>query len=573
MLFTLPSFVSQTPHFAGAYQSVDGSIVGKEERTVVENGLIVETPESWTTNSSTYFEVNLETPYELQENDFLAIDFEVTRHVYDYFLCKFGVNGHLFSVGENGSDTVTNHPSLNNGNISTVTQKFGFFFLFTADFKGTIYISKDYIGSNNELDTVISSFRVQYDSSNVTRKTTVVWHNVYVVNQEYLTLEQGTLLFDFHSLFTNDDKTINDNRFTCSKNLIVCNDNRETALTSIDGVNLVSSFDSGMVFGMKSKPDGAVDLSAEEFNGLYANNTLSLLKFDLGDKSFTPHDGFAFNFYAVTNCYFKVIIEDENGNLLMPNIPSSGSNSFNCVNTLSVVNTIQGKYEAFFVNAKQTGTVYIPYSSLIDCKYFQGNQVTNSGTLGKITAVYLGIALSLSPGRRIIFGSFADISITNDFVASVFDTSKLSHEELNYDNLLSSTFAYPVGTSEYHINNLKIERAYPSLLSTFKNTELLVGLIARCKAVDPSLYTPASYDNLKNTLLVVELSLDNEYLSQAEVDTLYVKLSKAFFNLELVDNRNKVDLNLIFLISSGCFALGGITFISLVLLRRKKNEK
>lgn len=570
MLITLPSLASRAPYFASAGQNTDGSIIGKEERTVVENGLIVETHDSWSTNSDTYFEVNLDSPYQLKENDFLAIDFEVTRHVYDYFICKFGVNGRLFSVGENGSDTVTNHASLNNDNISTVTQKFGFFFLFSADFKGTIYISKDYIGSNSQLESEITSFRVQYDSSNVSRKTTIVWHSVYVVNEEYLPVEQGTLLFDFHSLVSNDDKTINDNRFACSKNLIISNDNREITMTSIDGVNLVSSLEYGMVFGMRTKSDGAVDLASEEFAGAYSNDVLSLLKFDLGNKSFVPHDGFAFNFYAVTNCYFKMIVQDEYGNLFMPNIPSSGSNNFNCINTLSVVETVLGKYEAFYVNAKQSGTIYVPYSSLIDCRYFQGQPVANSGTLGKITAVYLGIAFSLSPGKRIIFGSFADVNVANDAVVSIFDTSKLSGDELNYDDIRSSTFAYPIGTSEHHINNLKIERAYPSLLSTFKNTELLVGLIARCKAVDATLYTKASYENLKNVLLTVELSLDNEYLSPAEVDTLYEKLSKAYFNLRLKDNGIDVNINLIFLISSGCVALGGMTFLSLVLFRRKK---
>lgn len=572
MLLTLPLLVAAPPCLAQAGANTDGFIIGKEERLVTENGLIVETQDTWVANSNTFFELTLDTPYPLRDGDFLAIDFEVTRHVYDYFICKFGVNGQLFAVGAEGSDTVINHPALHNGSIITVTQKFGFFFFFSGTFKGTIYISRDYIGTNEALETEIRSFRVQYDSSNVSRHTTIVWHELYVVNQEYLPAQQGTLLFDFHSLVTNDDKTINDNRFIASENLTVSNDNRETLVTSIEGVNLVSSLDYAMIFGMRSKSDGAVDLSSEEFAGAYTNNVLSLLKFDLGDRTFVPHDGFAFNFYAITNCYFKVIVEDENGNRYMPNIPSSGSNTFNCVNSLSVVNTVEGRYEAFYVNAKQTGTIYVPYSSLIDCRYFQGEAVTNSGTLGQIRAIYLGIAFSLSPGRRIIFGAFSDVSVGDEKVVTIFDTAKLSHEELNYDNLSASTFAYPIGTSQHHIDNLKIEKANPSLLSSYKHLELLLGLIARCREIDPTKYTKESYENLRNVLLTVELSMDNEYLSQAEFNVLYEKLSKAYFNLVLAYQGSQINGNLILLIASSCLALGGISFLLTTLVKLRKRR-
>jgi hypothetical protein len=562
--------------FSIAYAQDDGgTIVGKEEKTIVEDGLIVETQESWVTNSDTYFEVTLDEEYVLNSNDYLAIDFKITKHNYDYFICKFGVNGHLFSVGENGSETITSFAAINSGAVSTVTQKFNFFFFFVAEFDGTIFISKDYIGSNNELESTIKTFRVQYDSSNPSRQFNVVWRSIYVVNKEYLSREEGKTLFNFKDLNTNDDKTINDKRFKSSNNLVTSNDSREYTITTIEGVNLISSLDRGMVFGMRSKSDGAVDLSSDEFGDTYKNNALSLLKFDLQDRSFSPRDGFAFNFYAITNCYFKVIIQDENGNLFMSNIPSVGSTTMNYIDSLSVAKTLQCRYEAFYVEAKQSGTVFVPYSSLIDCKYFKGNPVNNTDVLGKITAIYLGIAYSLSPGKRIIFGSFSDVSIKEEKVTTIFDTAKLSEEELNYDDLLASTFAYPDGTSEYHINNLKIEKAYPSLLSTFKNIDLLKGLIERCKSIDKDLYTESSYENLKNILITVELSLENEYLSQSELDTMYEKLSLAFYNLELKEEKNSI-VDLIFFIASIVSAIIGISFLAIVvavLFKRKKYEK
>lgn len=573
-LLMLPLCFNKADFSATYAQDDGGTIVDKEEKTIIEDGLIARTQDSWVTNSNTFFEVTLDDEYTFQANDYLAIDFKVTQHTYDYFICKFGVNGHLFSVGDSGSESVNSFPSINGGRISNVTQKYNFFFFFTAEFDGTIYISKDYIGANNVLETKIQTFRVQYDSSNPTRQFSVVWRSIYIVNAEYLSRDQGTTLFDFKTLNTNDDKTVNDTRFTHSDNLTISNEYREETVTTISGVNLTSSLDSAMIFGMRSKSDGAVNLSDEEYGDTYKNNVLSLLKFDLQEKSYEPRDGFAFNFYGITNCYFKVILEDENHNKYMPNISSSGASSpINYVDQLSVVKTIQGRYEAFYVDAKQCGTVYVPYSSMIDCKYFQGNPVVNSGEMGKIIAVYLGIAFSLSPGRRIIFGSFADVSISEEKVVTIFDTAKLSNEELNYSNLIASTFAYPIGTSEHHINNLKIERAYSSILSTYKNVELLKGLVKRCQNVKKELYTEESYNNLKNVLTSVELSLDNEYLSQTEFDTMYEKLSLALFNLILKEEK-KSNINTILLIVGISVAAAGLTFLVVALiLRRKKHEK
>ena len=127
-LLTLPVSISYTSASAEVDNNSNGYIVGKEENTIVENGLIVQTQESWVLNSDSFFEVTLESPYQLQENDYLAIEFEVTRHVYDYFICKFGVNGNLFSVGADGSQTVNTFSATSNGGYATVSQKYNFFF-------------------------------------------------------------------------------------------------------------------------------------------------------------------------------------------------------------------------------------------------------------------------------------------------------------------------------------------------------------------------------------------------------------------------------------------------------------
>ena len=116
--------------------NTNGTIVGKQTQSIVEDGLIVETQSSWATNSNTYFEVDLDTPYNLKSGDYLAIDFEVTKHTYDYFICRFGVNGILFAVDadlESEQNNNTFH-ALSNGNMTTVTQKYGYFFFFNASF-------------------------------------------------------------------------------------------------------------------------------------------------------------------------------------------------------------------------------------------------------------------------------------------------------------------------------------------------------------------------------------------------------------------------------------------------------
>lgn len=503
-----------------------GSIVNRKETVTETNGLTVKTSSGWKQGSATNFSVKTGEII-VPDGGFLAIELKLAKVTYDYFVCKLGVNGKSFDMGDagTGGSAGNSYKAISNGAIINVNQKFGYFFNFPKGFDGTIYIPAELVGTDGERVSYVTEINVAVDSSFTDRQSQTVWSKVFACEKIGETPENA---FSFSELLSNDNETVNDYRFSATDNL-ECKIEKGTVVEyACDGAMINEEIGNALKIGINKTSACGKELEGQD---LY-----SWLKIDLKDKAFVPKDGLAIKVYGYSSSVsFKLYLETENGAKYKPNLSeTTTTGKFTFITVNGEVSTVGGRLGNIYVLRGKSGTIYIPYSDMTPvtkASEFMGETPVRAEGLDKVTAIYIGMRYLHSNGKYIAIGSFGNADVEKNEVTEIINTAKLSEEELNVNDITSGTVIKALGEGQRLIN-WNLGKFNPRLLPEYRDFEELKNLIAACKKIDESKYTEESLKTLKDKITVAELMTENELATVSDVETAYRNLSEAKFNLK-----------------------------------------
>ena len=503
-----------------------GKIVNRKEVAIEVDGLSVKTTSAWKQGSDTKFSVNVG-KIAVEDDGYLAINLKLAKVNYDYFVCRLGVNGKLFDMGDagTGGSAGNSYKAVSNGTTINVNQKFGYFFNFPKGFDGTIYIPAELVGVDGERVSEVTELNVSVDSSYTERQSNIVWNRVYACKEVGDAPETA---FEFSELLSSDDGSVNDYRFACTSNLECSIEKGTYTDYACDGAMINEEIGNALRVGINK-----TSACGEELTGA---DLYSWLKIDLKDRSFTPKDGLAVKIYGYSSSVsFKLYLETENGAKYKPNISeTSTTGTFRFVTVNGEVSTVGARLGNVYVLRGKSGTLYIPYADMTPItksSEFMGETPVKAEGLNKVTAIYIGMRYLHSNGKYVAIGSFANVDVKKNEVTEIINTAKLSDEELNVNDITSGAVIKALGEGQ-RIVNWNWGKFDPRLLPEYRDFEGLKNLIEACKRIDESKYTEESLKILKDKIIVAELMLENDFASTSDVERTYKDLSKAKFELE-----------------------------------------
>lgn len=504
-----------------------GSVVNRKETVTETDGLVVKTSSGWKQGSVTDFSVKTDEII-VSDGGFLGIELKLAKVNYDYFVCRLGVNGKPFDMGDagTGGSAGNSYKAISNGAIINVNQKFGYYFNFPKGFDGTIYIPSELVGIDGERVSRVTEINVSVDSSFTDRQSQTVWSRVFACENVGETPENA---FGFSELLSNDNGTVNDYRFSATDNLECRIEKGSLVEYACDGAMINEEIGNALKIGINKTSACGKEVEDQD---LY-----SWLKIDLKDRAFAPKDGLAIKIYGYSSsASFKLYLETENGAKYKPNLSeTTTTGKFTFITVNGEVSTVGGRLGNIYVLRGKSGTIYIPYSDmtpLTKASEFMGETPVRAEGLDKVTAIYIGMRYLHSNGKYVAIGSFGNVDVEKNEVTEIINTAKLSEEELNVNDITSGTVIKALGEGQRLINwNWGIFN--PKLLPEYRNIEELKNLIEACKKTDENKYTEESLKTLKNKITVAELMLENELASTSDVESAYRNLSEAKFNLKV----------------------------------------
>ena len=504
-----------------------GSIVGRKETVTETDGLVVKTTSGWKQGSVTDFSVKVGEII-VPDGGFLAIELKLAKVSYDYFVCRLGVNGKSFDMGDagTGGSAGNSYKAISNGATINVNQKFGYFFNFPKGFDGTIYIPSELVGIDGERVSLVTEINVSVDSSFTDRQSQTVWSKVFACREVGETPEDT---FGFSELLSNDNKTVNDYRFSATDNLECKIEKGSFVEYTCDGAMINEEIGNALKIGINKTSACGKELEEQD---LY-----SWLKIGLGDRAFVPKDGLAIKIYGYSSSVsFKLYLETENGAKYKPNLSeTTTTGKFTFVTVNGEVSTVGGRLGNVYVLRGKSGTIYIPYSDMTPvtkASEFMGETPVRAEGLNRVTAIYIGMRYLHSNGKYVAIGSFGNADVEKNEVTEIINTAKLSEEEMNVNDITSGTVIKALGEGQRLIN-WNWGKFNPKLLPEYRDLEGLKNLIESCKKIDEEKYTEESLKTLKNKITVAELMAENELASVSDVESAYRNLSEAKFNLKL----------------------------------------
>ena len=170
-------------------------------------------------------------------------------------------------------------------------------------------------------------------------------------------------------------------------------------------------------------------------------------------------DGFAFSVYGVEGeTYFRIILEDDQGYFYQPAMVGGSKDSAGSYPMISdsIVASILHFYGCFYLNDKETGTAFFPYSALGGVNYMFGeNRAINSDPISNIAKIHVGMDMLYGLGRNLVINEFGTCKASTDSVKSLVQLSKLSDTEWDRNNLANST-KLSINGSNTHKGNFAI---------------------------------------------------------------------------------------------------------------------
>ena len=552
----------------------EGQILGGEYATETSGGFYVSTPEGWVSRDA-YFKVDF--PETEIAGKYLAVDLKVDGIVYGesilssqhQYTVKMGINGSTLS--QHNASVLQEFSAINRAGTNVGADfKFGNWLFIPENFNGVLYVAAEDLLNASGLQTSLSSFTIDYSGGNVGKLSTVSYNYVYLADEIGDPVSEGTLLIDYRTLEASADGTITDERFVSSGDLIVKNTTKTQAHWKANVIELDDSYEGALKMGVKSEVEGGTAVSGTYHFG-WAEARVD---------PFTPNDGFAVQVYAPSGlCYFKIVLEDENGCYWKVDI-SSLPNAINpdsfALTYKEEVGMVKGGYGCFYLPTKKIGTLYIPYSRLVpltDGAEFKGDNLIAGERMGRIVAVHFGLDMVYGLGQVLAVGTFADVNIEENKLCYVFGTSYMSEVELNLENP-SRGATFKSNDTAAHEKNWTWSFLTDRELPGYVNKDALIALVAFCGGLDKADYTEESWSKFYGKLAVAKTTSDNPFATQDDVNEATSALSLAKFNLVRLSDLKKQKSE------GGCggsFALGGaicvLALSTALAFKKRRNER
>lgn len=276
----------------------------------------------------------------------------------------------------------------------------------------------------------------------------------------------------------------------------------------------------------------------------YSQDSFGYLEIELGEKSFNPDDGFAMKIAGnAVNSYFRVFIQDEDGDLYRIGSAGHGSSSSTAffvpfvdddgeINQLKVASYC-------FIPSKEMGTLYFKYSDMtrMTTNHYQDGINDSELPLGnfemnKIVKVIVAMDMSQIGqfARSFVLGSFANIDLdSNEPIEIIFDTHdwEYSNDESSITsdvNLIQPNNGKTLKATgkDFKINNWDLSQAGPTDILSRSTYE--IQQIGDVKILDdfniPSDFNLSTEE--KNTLInsFYSLSGNKSYLSYYDMSQI-----------------------------------------------------
>ena len=403
----------------------EGGTVSGKTYEYSEGATINETTTTNTVGNVTA-SVNLEKTT-LQENDYLAVymDLKSGAPAGDFTYIGFSVDDRL--LPEMGN--VPYYPT--GGEASSVEHKWGNWvvapdgtkgvFYFKASTYGITGISKFTFvydgGHTNELDYRIGvahelGGEVSYIAHKAASGQKIVEFDSYLPEATY-----AEKVFDLAAIHY-DDGAVDDESVTKDDGVLVF-DSFSYITKEFGGVYLQDDYVDQLVIYVKSQNDGGAPMAIP--------NDYGFLEINLGESGFNLADGFAVNVQCFsTECYFRLILIDENG----------GYWACNYAKTYQLVQNgvplgIATLYENFYYGEDYYGTLFVSKDNLINLTEYNGVAVDAKSEIGKIVKVGVSMDMLYGLGRKMSIGVMANVDLENGVITRVMDLSNLTEEEFN----------------------------------------------------------------------------------------------------------------------------------------------
>lgn len=556
-LLSLSSFGNNFT-MANAEDSDDNHFVNRTQTTnEVEYGVNISTISPWVSNAN----VEISFPSSsLDSKSFLALDVDVLESKNNpEFIMRLGANGVTFGNPDNV--TIPGSPT-------SIQKMWGNWFFFPLG-RTTIFISiASYLSSLSS----ISSFGFYFDTGVSGRSGKMIIRGLY------LTSEQGVHEDDMDIMqlgdLTTDAATnaINDSRYTSlGVDSSKVGGNEET--WTIDGVALHSSFEDSLKIHVKATSEGGQASEAPDDYGFltidYTDHPINIA----GD------DGFAFSVYAPKKeTYFRIYVEDTDGHFYQPNV--DGTSSSESIMYPMIYNEIPSSimcfYNAFYLDEKTGGTVYVPYEDFVPVDYFQeSNRETGPSTFSNIKKIHIGLDMLYGLRRYVMFSEFASVNIANDTINAFTRFSTLSTTEWNRDSYLLSA-VIKCQENELRKGNFVITEAgeedQPGAITPIDLIQLN-SAIGLSNNLDRSRYTKDSWNKLDKALITANNIIEYSFLySQVDIDNATVAVLYAIRTLEFKEPTNNISLLIILGSVAIALVAGGIITTTIV-IKKKKGAK
>ncbi|HNX16631.1 MAG TPA: hypothetical protein PKO28_04700 [Bacilli bacterium] len=557
VLLSLSSFGNNfTP--ANAEDSDSNHFVNRTQTTnEVECGVNVSTISPWVSNAN----VEISFPSSsLASKSYLALDIDVLESKNNpELIMRLGANGVTFGSPDNV--TIPGSPT-------SIQKMWGDWFFFPVG-RTTIFISiANYMPSLSD----ISSFGFYFDTGVSGRSGKMIIRGLYLTSGQEVH-EDDTDIMQLSDL-TADVATsaINDSRYT-SLGVDSSKVGGSEGTWNIDGVALHSSFENSLKIHVKATSEGG---QASE-----APNDYGFLTLDYTDHpiDISGDDGFAFSVYAPKKeTYFRIYVEDTDGHFYQPDV--NGVSTSQSIMYPMIYNELPSSimcfYNAFYLDEKTGGTVYVPYEDFIPVTYFQeSDRESGPSTFSSIKKIHIGLDMLYGLRRYVMFSEFASVSIADNTINAFTRFSDLSASEWNRDSYLFSTVV-KCQENDLRKGNFVIAEAeeedQPGAITPIDLTQLN-SAIGLSKTLDKSKYTKDSWNKLSKALITANNILEYSFLySQVDIDNATIAVMYAIRTLEFKEPTNNLSLYIILGSIALALIVGGI-ITTAVVVKKKKGAK
>ncbi len=539
--------------YAASSDSNSDFINRREVSTSGDSNIEIQTISPWVSGAKVEIElddVDIDKAY-------LVIDIEVVESINNTeAVMHFGVNETVIE----GPDDVSIH-----GNPTNVQKMWGNWF-FVPQGRTALYISvDDYLTDTNTLN----KFGIYFDTGVSGRSVKMNVWGLYLSN-ELDQIETENLITLNGINFDETTHIVDDSSIIAVGTTVKFYNNNESKW-EFDAAEIHDDWENALKIHVKSESEGGIATHDPDGYGF--------VTFDFGNDTIVPsqNNGIALQVYALSGeTYFKIFFEDINGHIFTPNIPGTGPTESTVgfkFGQESIASTQAGFYNAVYLPEDTAGTIYIPFTNLIQVNRFLGENLTTTPEIeiGQICKLHIGLDMEYGLGRSLAIGSMVYVNPVTGELNSIIKTSDLGSQELNIDDVTSGTIVM-INETGNQLENFILSKLDVSETPGFipeNDLSELNTVIDIVESLDRRQYTDESWQNVQDELLnAINIRDYQELYNQNDIETAANNLYLTYVRLDKIEQTSNLTLWIVLGSSfSGLVILGVLGFL---IIRKKR---